>query len=593
MDAMILGFIILGALVLFFTERIEVEITALLVLLSLILSGILTSAEALTGFSSEATIVITGLLVMSAAIERTGALHIVARKILRFSQHDPTRIIITMMMATGAVSMFVNNTPAVAVQLPIAISLAEKVKVSLSKLLMPISFAAILGGTCTMIGTSTNVLVRTMVRNHDPEWELGIFEITPIGLMFFLAGILYLVFIGRKLIPDRRTDTELAEKYKLREYLTEFIVNDDCYLIGQPIREQLPLPDAEESDVDVIEVIRGTKKFLTFGRFTIESGDRLLVHGKISDLMKFKEKKGLSIRHDFVLQDSDLKGDRIVLAEGVLSPSSHLLNQTLEEINFKHRFGVVGLAISRHGKIIPEKVGKVRLEFGDTLLLQGEPEKINQLMDSPDFLILERIKLPPARPAKIPLAVSSFLLVIVLIAFGLMPMVPAVITGALLMILTGCVSLKELYESVPFKVIILLGCLIPLGLAMEKTGAARMVAEQIVELPFQGMPRMYLLTLALVTLALTELMTNNATAIIMIPVAFSVAAKLGVSAHPLVIAVMFAASFSFLTPVGYQTNTIIYAPGGYQFSDFARVGAPLTFMLLLINIFLVPVFWPF
>lgn len=593
MEIVVLFLIIAAAVILFFSERLEVEITAMLVLVALMLSRILTPEEALSGFSSPATVAVAGLLIMSAAIQRTGALQIVAKRILRFSRHNPARIIVTMMISTGLVSMFVNNTPAVAVQLPIAVSLAEKARLSLSKILMPLSFAAILGGTCTMIGTSTNILVKTIAASHPGGWDIGIFEITPLGLVFFGCGLVYLIFLGRRITPDRRAREELSERYQLREYITEIRIADGCQWIGRSLSEYKSLPGGPPTGVDMIEIIRKGRKFLPSDHPVIQAGDSILVHGSVDELMKLKDEAGISIRHEYEVHDQDLHDSKIILAEGVLSPTSRLIGRTLQEIEFKSNYGVAALAIRRHGRPVRQKIGKVRLTFGDSLLLQGSRENIDRLLESPDFLLLERVKLPQPRRGKIAFAVGIFGLTILVLALGLLPLVTAVVLGSLAMVITGCISLKELYESVPFKVIILLGCLIPLGLAMDKTGAATLVARQLVNLPLQDNYHIYLLLLALATIVLTEIMSNNATAVIMVPVAFSVAAQLGVSPKPLVLAVMFAASFSFLTPVGYQTNTIIYGPGGYRFSDFARVGAPLTVLMLLISLFLIPAIWPF
>ncbi|MBN2430319.1 MAG: SLC13 family permease [Acidobacteria bacterium] len=593
MEIIVLFVIIASAVVLFFSERLDVEITAMLVMVALMLSRILTPEEALSGFSSPATAAVAGLLIMSAAIQRTGALQIIAKRILRFSRHNPVRIIVTMMISTGLVSMFVNNTPAVAVQLPIAVSLAEKARLSLSKILMPLSFAAILGGTCTMIGTSTNILVKTISAEHAGGWDIGIFEITPIGLVYFCVGLVYLIFVGRRITPDRRSREELSKRYQLREYITEIKIGERCQWIGRSLNEYANLPGGPPPGVEVIEMIRQGRKFLPSDHPVIQAGDSLLVHGAVDDLMKMKDEHEISIRHEFEVHDKDLHDSKIILAEGVLSPTSRLIGRTLKEIEFKSNYGVAALAIRRYGRPVTQKIGRIRLTFGDSLLLQGDREHIDRLLESPDFLLLERIKLPQPRRGKIAFALSIFGLTILILALGLLPLVTAVVLGSLAMVITGCISLKELYESFPFKVIILLGCLIPLGVAMEKTGAAALVARQLVEVPFQNNFHLYLLLLALVTIVLTEIMSNNATAVIMVPVAFSVAAQLGVSPKPLVLAVMFAASFSFLTPVGYQTNTIIYGPGGYRFSDFARVGAPLTFIMLLISLFLIPAIWPF
>ena len=578
-------------MVLFFTGWVEMEITALLILLFLLLGGILTPAEAFSGFSNPAVIVVAGLLVMSAAIERTGALQIVARRILRFSRHSPGRITVTLMLSTGCLSMFLNNTPTVAIQLPISIALAEKARMSLSKLLIPISFSAILGGTCTMIGTSTNVLVGSLAASHGIT--IGLFEITPMGLIYFTAGICFMLLAGRRLTPDRRAGEELAELYQLREYIAEFEVRPGSAWIGREMSFHLSLDEDEPDGVSLVEVIRGEDKLFPTERPVLRSGDLLLVHGQVEQLLKLREDPGLRIRHDFNLDDQSLQNDNILLVEGVLSPSSKLLGQTLQELDFRNSTGAVALALRRHGKILREKVGKVRLAFGDSLLLQGERSRIEKLMQSADFLFLEKVKLPPARQRKILAAIGIFLSVLLLMAAGLLDLSTGVVLGATLMLLTGCISIKELYESLSFKVILLMGCTIPLGLAMEKTGAADLLIRELLRLIPGQSPQLVLLALAAAAVLLTEVISNTATAVLLVPIAFAAATRLNVDPKPLVLAVMFSASFSFLTPIGYQTNTLIYGPGGYRFSDYARVGAPLTLILLGLTTVLIPWFWPF
>jgi len=583
--------IVVGALILFFTEWVEVEITAILVMAALLVTGILEPSEALSGFSSEATVVVAGLLIMSSAIERTGALQVAANHFMRWAKGDPQRIATSSMFATGLLSMFLNNTPAVAVQLPIALSVARKAGVAVSKLLMPISFAAILGGTCTMIGTSTNLLVRSIAADHG--WDIGVFDITPMGLIYLGVGLTYMLLIGRRLVPDRRAGEDLTERFHLREYVTEIEVEAGCKLVGQPCGAELVLARTEQLGVEIIEVLRGKEKLFPLHRPVLRAGDLLLVRGEVENLLKIKLENGLRVVRDYVPSATDLRGGEVLLVEAVLAPSSRLLGSTLNEARCSDRFGVKALALRRHGRFLRGSLDQVRLDFGDSLLFQGTADAVAKLKDSTDFLLLEQVQLPQPRQSKIPIAVGILAVTVGLMGAGVVPMVTGVVLGSLAMILTRCVSLREVYESFPFKVIVLLGCLIPLGLAVEKTGAADFVATKLTELPMLDSPRVMLLALALLTIGLTEVMSNNATAVLVVPIAFAVAERLGVSPQPLVLGVMFTASFSFLTPVGYQTNTLIYGPGGYRFSDFARVGAPLTAMLLLLTTFVVPMIWGF
>ncbi len=588
---LLLFLIIAGAMILLFTEALPVEVTALLVLAALLVTGAVTPEEGLTGFSNPATVTVTGLLVMSAAIEKTGALQIVARRILKLSRHAPGRVMAMLTGATGALSMFLNNTPVVAMQLPIAISLAEKSRLTLSRLLMPISFAAILGGTCTMIGTSTNVLVGALAAERG--WRIGLFDITGIGLVYFGVGMAYMAAVGVRLIPDRDRPRELSEKYSLREYIAEVEVLPGSALVGQAAGPRLTLDGGEPAGVGILAVVRGERKHLPDEAPALAAGDLLIVNGAVDWLLRLREQPGLRIRHDFRLDDQALQSGQIVLAEGTLAPASRLVGATLKEADFRRTYGVVALAVRRHGKILRQKVGRVRLGFGDTLLLQGDRQRMDQLGGLADFLMLERIKLPQPRRDKIPLAVGIFLSILALMGTGVLPLTTAVIVGALLMLLTRCIRLQELYGALPFKIILLLGCLIPLERAMERSGAADAIAQTLLQAAGGGRPLLALALLAVTTLVLTEIMSNTAAAVLMVPVAFALAGPLAVSPKPLVLAVMFSASFSFLTPVGYQTNTMIYDVGGYRFTDFGRVGAPLTALLLGVSVLLIPVFWPF
>ncbi len=583
--------IVLAALVLFFTEWVEVELTAILVMAALMVTGILEPSEAISGFSSEATMVVAGLLIMSSAIERTGALQLVANKFLAWSRGNPHLIGTTSMIATSFVSMFLNNTPAVAVQLPIALSVARRTGVAVSKLLMPISFAAILGGTCTMLGTSTNILVRTIAADHD--WTIGVFDITPMGLIYLGVGLAYLLLIGRRLVPDRHAGENLAERFHLREYVTELEVMPECKLVGQTAGAEMVLERQEQHGIEIIEVLRGEEKLFPVHRPVLQAGDLLLVRGEVHSLMEMKLVQGLRVVRDYVPRAKDLQGGDIELVEAVLAPSSRLLGSTLQEAHCEAQHGVKALALRRHGRYLRGGLDQVKLDFGDSLLLQGTAEAVEQLNSSTDFLLLEKVRLASPRRDKIPIALGILLITVVAMGAGWVPMVTGVVVGSLAMVLTRCVSLREVYGSFPFKVIVLLGCLIPMGLAVEKTGAADFVATQMVNLPLLDSPRLVLLVLALLTIGLTEVMSNNATAVLVVPIAFAIAERLGVSPQPLVLGVMFTASFSFLTPVGYQTNTMIYGPGGYRFSDYARVGAPLTAMLLLLTTLVVPLIWPF
>jgi di/tricarboxylate transporter len=458
-----------------------------------------------------------------------------------------------------------------------------------SKLLMPMSFAAMFAGTCTLIGSSTNLLVYSLAVEHL-NWSIGMFEFTLVGLIFFAAGTFYLLVFGRHLVPSRRTSDSLTEEYRLRHFVTELILRDDSPLIGQSIAET---NFREKYGLEVIEILRGQKRLLPSAVETkLQDSDILLVQGPPQALLQIQDSHGVTIKA-LTVQDQDLEDENIVLVEAFISPTSRLVDSTVKEVNFRQTFKANTLAIRSHGRTIRQKIGTIRLEHGDSLLILTSREQLKVLRQSPDFLVLEEVRRSFLRKDKLFYGAGIFLGIILLVSFNLLSIVEAAMIGTGLMLLTGCLRLQDLYSHLSWQTIVMLACLIPLGSAMENTGLANLLATTLVaELDVWG-PVAVLSGVYLLTSTLTSVMTNNATAILMIPISISTAQHLQVSPQPFVMAVLFAASASFMTPIGYQTNLFIFGPGGYKFTDFVKVGAPLNLLFWILATVLIPLFWPF
>ncbi len=587
-DMAILALILIGTILLFALDVFPVDKVSLLVLGALIVAGLVTPEEAVSGFGNVATITVACMLAISYGIERTGALNYAANKLVELAGVSETRLMLAIMLSVGALSAFINNTAAVAIFLPLTLSATRKRSLDASKFLMPMSFAAIFAGTCTLIGTSTNLLVSGLVKSHV-EWDIQMFEFTEMGLVFFVTGILYMIFVGRFLLPSRRTTESLTEDYRLRHFVTELVIQPNSPLIGRTLAET---SFRELHSIEVIEIIRGDLRLLpSEEEARLRRGDMLLVQGEPSTFMNIKNEVGVTLKA-LTVDDRFLQNENIVLAEAFVSPSSRLVDSTLKEVDFRRRYKANALAIRSHGRTIREKIGRVRLEYGDSLLILTERKLLDDLRATRDFLVLEEVGGPFLRKAKIPFALSIFAGIIVAAATGWMSILEAAVVGTGLMLLFGCFRVREIYNNLHWQTIVMLGCLIPLGKAMESTGMAEFIARNLIENLEAYGPAAVLSGLYLVTMLLTSIMTNNATGVLMVPIAFSVASTLGVSPKPFVFAIMFAASASFMTPVGYQTNTFIFGAGNYKFSDFLKVGGPLNFLFWLLATILIPYFWP-
>ena len=585
-------FIVLGiALVLFTRELVPIDVTALIILAALVTTGVLTPEEGMRGFSNPAPVTVAAMLVLSAGLMKTGAVVKLGAGISRLGGSAEAGQMAVILVTVGVMSAFINNTAAVAMFIPIVLGIARDQKISPSKLLIPLSFAGILGGICTYIGTSTNIIVGSILVDRGyPAFKM--FEFTPLGGLFLVIGIAYLLLFGRRLLPARRIQADLTEDYHVREFLTELVIQPRSRLIGKTLKEtQL----SGANDIQVLEIRRGEDWFdPLLADVVLAAGDEMIVKGDIDNILRVREAEGFAIHPRVKFSDEDLESPDVMLAECVISASSGLIRKTLKEIDFRKRFQATVLAIRRHGGEIRDKLGRVRLQYGDTLLIQGRRDRLQSLRGSQEFmLIMEDTSTPRYRKRKMAAAVAIFGTVVALAATGVLPIMVAAVVGALAMVLTRCLTIQEGYEAIDMRIVFLIAGTLSLGLALQKTGGAELIADQVIRLAGPWGPQAVLAVLYLLTMVLTELMSNNATAALLTPIAIEIADGLGVDVRPFAFTIAFAASASFLSPIGYQTNTLVYGPGGYLFTDYFRVGLPISLSLWLLSTLLIPVLWPF
>jgi di/tricarboxylate transporter len=589
LDMIFLSALILGAAIAFALEIFPVDKTSVLVLGCLVAFRLISPNEAVAGFGNPATVTVACMLALSFGIQNTGALNYVANKIVDFAGANEFRILMGILLAVGILSAFINNTAAVALFLPLTIAVAWENNLDASKLLMPMSFAAIFAGTCTLIGTSTNLLVYALALEHI-GWKIGMFEFTHAGLIFTLVGMAYLLVLGRRLIPSRRTTDSRTGDYRLQDYVTELILTEDSPLLGMTILEARL---RQRYGVEVIEILQGEKRLVPgTEEIFLRAGDILIVQGIPRTLVDLQRVLGVVLKA-LPVQDQDLEDADHVLVEAFISPTSRLVENTLKGVDFRHTFKANVIALRRHGRVIREKIGITKLHYGDALLILTRRDQLDALRESPDFLVLEQLRTRFLRKEKAYWAVGIFLAIVVCASLDVLTILEASLLGTALMLLTGCMRLRDLYKDLSWETIVMLGCLIPLGTAMAKTGLATFIASKLVAILSDWGPMVVLSGVYLLTSLLTSIMSNNATAVLMVPVTISLSTQMGVDPKPFVMAVLFAASTCFMTPVGYQTNLFVFGPGGYRFSDFLKVGGPLNFIFWIMATLMIPFFWPF
>lgn len=581
--ALVLGLLVL-AIILFSTDRFSVDLITLGLLVVLMAFRILTPQEAFAGFGSDFIIILASIFVISGALQQTGILDFIGSRLLRLARLHPGYMIVYIMLAVGTTSAFMNNTTVTAIFLAPVIAMARKIKINPSRVLIPVAYASILGGTCTLIGTSTNIAVSGYIEKLGME-PIQMFEIFPVGISLFLVGLLYMALIGKHTLPDYKDET-MEEEFGLRAYVSEIVIVAGSPQIGQPVFHS----NLSRMGFRILNVIRDGKNYLPDNAMTVESGDILIVEGKLEDLIRVKETEGIEIRADGLL-DSGLQSDKIKLAEVLVTPQSEFLNTSLKRSNFRQRYGLVVVAINRSGQTLREKLGGVILRIGDILLVQGPIERINYYKTSRDITILDDFKPLLYRRRKGFLTLLVFAGAILAGTLDLLPLSAALMLGVLLVVLMKAVSMEKAYETIDWRLLIMIGGMSAFGAAMTKTGAAACLSENIVYYlhPFGTLAIMA--GFVILTVFLTQPMSNAAAALVVLPIALETAQHLHVNPRSFAIAVMLSASVSLVTP--FEPSCIlVYGPGKYKFVDFIKAGGVLTVLLMIVLMVLIPVFWP-
>jgi di/tricarboxylate transporter len=559
-------------------------------------SDALPTLEATLGvFGNSAPLTIAGMFIVSAALERTGAIDLITGYLRKLVKLPYRGFMFIMILGVAGVSAFVNNTPVVIVLMPVILSLSREMGVASSKLLIPLSYASIFGGTCTLLGTSTNLLASGILLDagHAP---IGMFELASVGLPILAFGSIYLVLFGNKLLPHRETLTSILSDEERKEFITEAFIRAGSDLHGKTAKEGELL----KHGIRLLEIVRHGIAVPGDPRdHQLQYGDRLVLACRPSGVAEAHSMKGITIQTELAEGLETIVTDEGALVEGVVSPHASIAGSTLGEINFRQRFRMVVVAVHRKGTNQRERLSNLRLQAGDTLLMMGSTASIDSLANSDEIIILDRPRVPArSLRIKMPIAIATTIGIVTMATLNLVPIVSAVCLGVAIILLTGCMKAKDAYASVEWSILIIIFGMLALGQAMDSTGASLLIAENMTGLVGQFAPAhlqnvIMLALIYVITSTFTEFLSNNAAVALMIPIALGIAVTLGVDPRPFVVASCIAASASFATPIGYQTNTYVYGVGGYRFFDFTKVGLPLNIICFAVTVTVVPIFWDF
>jgi len=578
--------LLIAAVIFFATEKISVDLVTLGLLCVLVLSGVLSAQEAFSGFGNEVIVMLGAIFIIGAALRETGVLDTLGHLLARISGGGQRRISAALMTGVGSVSAFMNNTTVTAMFLGPVIGLARRLGISPSRLLMPLAFSSILGGTCTLIGTSTNVAVSgAMVRMGMPEVKM--FEITPVGLVIFGSGLVYLILAGMRWVPERDRTDRPDEAETIREYLAEVVILPDSPLIGQ----EMFASDFSVLEFQIVKVRRRGDEIAVGPHVIFEGGDIVLVAGKVLNLIKVKKIEGIDILEDVDLRLSGADMREFSVAEVVLTPRSSLVGKTLRGSNFRRRSGLSVLALLRGDRTLNDQMADVPLHAGDILLLQGPYDRFRTFEENSEMVVItEHVISHSTRKRGLALLIV-FALAVLASSFDLLPASVAFLLVALIALATRCIRLDIAYENVDWRLLILIGGMTAFGTAMAKSGADTLLADFITGWLLPYGPLAVLAGFSILTVLLTQPMSNAAAALVVLPIAVKAADVMSVSPRTFAIAVMLSASISVLTP--FEPSCIlVYGPGKYRFSDFIKVGGGLTVVAVIVVLTLVPVFWP-
>lgn len=576
-------FITVVAIVLFATEKVRMDAVAVLLIVSLAVSGLIDGKQALSGFGNPSTVTVAAMFVLAAGLQHSGALNRIGQMLGRV--RSPLVFLAVMFVSASIMSMFLSNTAVVAVFIPIVLASARKIGMAPSKALMPLSLVAQMAGLTTLIGTSSNLLVNGIAEQQGAA-DFGVFDFTLFGLILLAAGCAYLLLVYR-FLPDNETEEDSGRSSG--HYVAEFQVKPDSVLIGQTVTDSAM---RKEFHAFPLALIRNGVKLSLPAHQTLQADDVLLIRAEPDNLLGLQQQFGLA-HHDGQDRHHQEEEDWVV-AEAMIAPNSTWAQERLETLqNEESQQHIRVIGVQRRGKVVRKQLGRLKFKVGDILLLLVPRKDIDDFRRNADFLVLAEGEKPVSDNWRAPFSIFVMLAVVTAAALEWAPIGITSPAGAVAMVAAGCLSADAAYKSINWRIIILLAGLLPLGLAMTETGAAQYVVDHTVGLVKDSGPLAALGTLYLLTKLLTEFMSNSGVAVLFAPIAISTAGMLGVSAEPFLIAVMFAAGASLMTPVGYQTNTMVYGAGGYRFGDFVKIGLPLNVILMALALLLIPMFWPF
>jgi di/tricarboxylate transporter len=590
--------VLLLAIILFVTEALPMDMVAILALLSLALGGVITPAEAFLGFGDPVIITLTSFFVISAALFNTGVVEAIGHRLYRFAGDGDTKLLVIMMLTASSIAAFMSNVVTTAVLMPGVIAIAKRLNAPASMFLMPLAFGAVLGGKCTLAGSPTNLAVNGLLPKYGLE-PFGLFEFAPIGFPLVLTGVIYMVLLGSRLLP-RRGNGLAAEGRAEKDYLTELVVLPDSPLIARTLAEA---DFRGKYELRIIGIVHGGERVLPHGEAVLLPGDVLLVRGKPDKILSIKESQALEIKSDTMsVQEAqtdalphdgrrDGRDVEMAIVEAIIAPNSTFVGRSLRQIHFRSRYGADVLAIYRHEQALYENLEDIQLRVGDMLLIQGRRRRIDSLREDPNFLTLDDVPHTRLRKNKAAWAVAIFVGVAVTAGLNLAPIALCSLAGATAMLLAGCITAREAYARVEWQVIVLIAATLPLGLAMEKTGAAKLAAQQVTRYLGDYGPIVVMGGFFLFAVALTQTMVNAAAALLLTPIAINVAQQLHVNPRAFAMTIAIAASTSFATPLE-PACAIVYGPGRYRFADYVRVGGILTICVMAVTLLVIPIFWP-